>query len=186
MRHKEILENPKCQGSDEVGLTGDRLDPAPCVLQGDGELLAVGALWDAAEAHPEAGGYPDVQGRAPTARLQLPREVAFARGLPIASPCSRVTLRAHCKQRRKMWLKQKCCLHMCRGLGTCTGAISTAQLGSGNLLSHGNLPAHGGVIKRLSPFPSQLRASPPCQGSLSIPLAPAAAGLPLAHATGHF
>lgn len=85
-----------------------------------------------------------------------------------------------------MWLKQNRCLHMCRGLGTCTGAISTAQLGSGNLLSHGNLPARGGVIKKLSPFPSRLRASPPCQGSRSVPLAPAAPGLPFAHAAGAF
>lgn len=85
-----------------------------------------------------------------------------------------------------MWLKRKCCLHMCRGLGTCTGAISTAQLGSGNWLSHGNLPARGGVIKKLSPFPGQLLVSPPCQGSSSTALAPTAAGLPLAHGTGHF
>lgn len=124
------------------------------------------------------GVYPEVQGHAHTARAQLPREVVFARGLLMASPCSQVTLRVCCKRWRKMWLKQKCCLHMCRGLGTCTGAISTAQLSSGNLLSHGNLPARGGVIKRLSSFPSRLRAAPPCHGSRSIAPAPAAAGLP--------
>lgn len=61
----------------------------------------------------------------------------------------------------KCGLSKNCCLHMCRGLRTCTGAISTAQLGSRYLLSHGNLPARGGVIKRLSPFPSRLRVSPP-------------------------
>lgn len=135
---------------------------------------------------PRLGAYPEVQGHGPTARPQLPGEVAFAGGLLMASSCSQVTLRARCKWWRKMWLKQKCCLHTCRGLGTCTGAISTAQLGSGNLLSHGNLPARGGVIKRLSPFPSWLRASLPCQGSRSITLAPAAAGLPLARAVVHF
>lgn len=94
-----------------------------------------------------------------------------------AGRCIQVTLWVHCERRRRTWLKQT---HV-QGLGTCTGAISTAQLGTGNLLSHGNLPAHGGVIKRLSPFPSQLRASLPCQGSLSILLAPAAAGLALAY-----
>lgn len=75
---------------------------------------------------------------------------------------------------------------MCRGLGTCTGAISTAQLGSGNLLSHGNLPARGGVIERLSPFSASSVSLPSCQGSPSVALAPAAAGPPLARARGHF
>lgn len=40
------------------------------------------------------------------------------------------------------------------------------------------------MIKRLSPFSSQLPASPPCQGSLSTLLAPTAAGFPLTHAMG--
>lgn len=75
---------------------------------------------------------------------------------------------------------------MCRGLGTCTGAISTAQLGSGNLLSHGNLPARGGVMERLSPFPGSSVSLPSCQGSPSVAPAPAAAGPPLTRAMGHF
>lgn len=73
---------------------------------------------------------------------------------------------------------------MCRGLGTCTGAISTAQLGSGNLLSHGNLPARGGVMERLSPFPASSVSVPSCQGSPSVAPAPAAAGPPLTRARG--
>lgn len=47
-----------------------------------------------------------------------------------------------------------------QGLAARTGVISTAQLGTGTSLSHGNLPALGGVIKRLAPFLCRLRVSP--------------------------
>ena len=55
-RCREILENPKLPGSGEDGPTRDRLDPAPCVLQVDREMLVVGLPRDAAKAHPKAGG----------------------------------------------------------------------------------------------------------------------------------
>lgn len=48
-----------------------------------------------------------------------------------------------------------------QGLAARSGVISTARLGAGTSLSHGNLPALGGVIKRLAPFLHQLRVSPP-------------------------
>lgn len=54
MRHKKILENPKCLWLDEVGPMRDRLVPAPCGLRGDGDVG--GALWAAAEAQLKAGG----------------------------------------------------------------------------------------------------------------------------------
>lgn len=54
-----------------------------------------------------------------------------------------------------------------QGLAACTGVISAARLGTGTSLSHGNLPALGGVIKRLAPFLHQL-CVPATQGSPSI------------------
>lgn len=197
MRHKDTPENPKFPGSDEDGCRRDRLDPAPCVLQGDGATRAMG---DTAEAHPKAGGGypPGGTGLCPRCQTPSPEGGGIHRGrggiadgqpVPPGDP-----LGAFASGGGKCGLSKTAACTCARGLGTCAGAISTAQLGSGNLLSHGNLPARGGgggggggVIKRLSPFPSRLRASPPCQG---FPLAPrwhlAAAGLPFAHPAGHF
>lgn len=92
MRHQAILENSKCLRLDEDGPTKTRLDAARCVLQGDGEMLVVGVPWDAATAHPKAGGYLKVHGHVPSARPQLPREVTLAGGLLTANPSSQVTL----------------------------------------------------------------------------------------------